>query len=88
MFTQSQSQGVTGKLEFVRLFYCKVVLGVPNVCAGRFVIERTSKKTCKYGEYGAFSDLLFLFFCQILFCHPSGDWPLSFLSKVNVCDCW
>ena len=64
----TQGHRVTGKLELVQSFCCKLSAaksGCVNQLKCVFVMaeyvkEMTEKKSCKYGEYGSFEHVLFL----------------------------
>ena len=56
----SQSHWVMGKLELEQSFCCKVEWSNSNV-QNDYVRKATVKKSCKYGKYGSFELLLFLF---------------------------
>ena len=58
----TQGHRVTRKLELVQSFCCKVAVA-QILTVVDCVREITSKKTCKYGDYGSFEHLLFLYFC-------------------------
>ena len=59
MFTEDHR--VTGKLDFVQSFCCKIAWSNLNVCDG-YVGEMTVQKSCEYGKYGSFEHLIFLLF--------------------------
>ena len=61
MFTDDHR--VTGQLELVQSFCCKVAWSDSDV-RDYWLKEMTVKKSCKYGKYGLFEHLLFVFFFQ------------------------
>ena len=49
----------------------EVILFYSNVVMVDCVRKMTVKKSCKYGEYGSFEHLLFMFLFWIVFVFPS-----------------
>ena len=59
LFTQGHR--VTGKLERVQLFSCKLHEATQMFVMVDCVSEIAVKRSCKYGKYGSFEHLRFLF---------------------------